>query len=147
MKMKLLVAAFAIFATLSANSQKAEIFSIEGKAIRGYDVVSFFKDNKAVKGSDSLSFNWKNTVWLFSTKENLEQFKSNPEKYAPQYGGYCAYGTAAGHKAPTETDTWTILNDKLYFNYNKKVKELWTKNQQQLIEKANTNWETIKDKE
>jgi YHS domain-containing protein len=74
----------------------------------------------------------------------LESFKKSPEKFAPQYGGYCANGTAAGHKAPTQTDTWTIVNGKLYFNYNGKVKEMWNKQQASYIEKANTQWHIIK---
>ena len=77
----------------------------------------------------------------------MELFKQNPQKYAPQYGGYCAYGTSQAHKAPTETDTWSIVNDKLYFNYNKKVQALWLKDQPALIKKADTNWPEIKDKE
>ena len=76
----------------------------------------------------------------------MESFKKSPEKYAPQYGGYCAYGTAGGHKAPTQTETWTIVDGKLYFNYNEKVKESWNKEQAKLIEKANTQWPLIKDK-
>jgi hypothetical protein len=76
----------------------------------------------------------------------LEAFKANPEKYAPQYGGFCAYGTSEGHKAPTQPDAWTIVNDKLYFNYNKDVKVLWNKNQSERIKKADENWIEIKGK-
>ena len=68
----------------------------------------------------------------------------SPEKYAPQYGGYCAFGTADGHKAPTQAETWTIVDDKLYFNYNLKVKDLWNKNMKANIEKADKNWPTVK---
>ncbi len=84
---------------------------------------------------------------MFASKANLDSFKKAPEHYAPQYGGYCAYGTAGGHKAPTETETWTIIDDKLYFNYNKKVKDQWVKKTAAYIEKANVNWEIIKDSE
>lgn len=130
----------------AAQAQKSEIFISSGKAIKGYDPVAFFKESKPVKGSDNISFQYKDATWLFSTVENLESFKKSPEKYAPQYGGYCAYGTADGHKAPTQTDTWTVVNGKLYFNYNTKVKENWDKQQAALIEKANTQWPLIKDK-
>jgi hypothetical protein len=140
-----LISLFLLSATLQA--QKPEIFSTNGKAIKGFDVVAFFNQNSPVKGADSLSFQWKETVWLFSTKENLNLFKLNPEKYAPQYGGYCAYGVSAGHKSPTETDTWTIVNGKLFFNYNTKVKELWTKNQVELIKKADEKWEGVRTKD
>jgi YHS domain-containing protein len=142
-----LIAALLFTAAHTIQAQRAEIFSIDGKAIRGYDVVAFFNEGKAVKGNDTLAYTHKDTRWLFSSRKNLEAFKANPGQYLPQYGGYCAYGTADGHKAPTETDTWTIVDGKLYFNYNQKVKGLWTKNQPALIQKANTQWPLIKDKE
>jgi len=130
-----------------AQAQKAEIFSPDGKAIKGYDVVAFFKDGKSVMGVDSLSVQWKNATWYFVNRSNLNSFQANPQGYAPQYGGYCAYGTAGGHKAPVETDTWTIVNGKLYFNYNKDVKAMWLKDQAAYIKKADTNWPMIKDKD
>ena len=67
--------------------------------------------------------------------------------YAPQFGGYCAYGTAGNHKAPTLTETWTIINNKLYFNYNQSVKQKWISNQDSLIKQAEYHWITLKDKE
>ncbi|MNY62728.1 hypothetical protein D3C86_1995980 [compost metagenome] len=67
--------------------------------------------------------------------------------YIPQYGGYCAYGTSEGHKAPTEAETWTIVDDKLYFNYNMKVKNNWSKTREEFIEKADIQWPLIKDKQ
>jgi YHS domain-containing protein len=136
---------FTVYHTTQA--QRAEIFSTDGKAIRGYDAVAFFKDGKAVKGNDSLAYDYKDARWLFSSRKNMEAFKASPVQYMPQYGGYCAYGTADGHKAPTETDTWTIVDGKLYFNYNQKVKGLWTKDQPHLIQKADTQWPLIKDKD
>jgi YHS domain-containing protein len=144
----LFIATFILFLTAcGTNAQKKEIFSPEGKAIKGYDPVAFFREQKAVKGSEALSYTWKDAQWLFSTKENLDSFKANPEHYAPQYGGYCAYGTAQGHKAPTETNTWTIVDNKLYFNYDSKVRESWIKDTKGLIEKADKEWINIKDKE
>ncbi|RYD71259.1 MAG: YHS domain protein [Sphingobacteriales bacterium] len=146
--MKKLIILFAVILTafFTAKAQKSEVFVSSGKAIKGYDPVAFFKEAKAVKGNDSLSLDYKNATWLFSSSENLVAFKNNPAMYEPQYGGYCAYGTANGYKAPTQTDTWTIVDGKLYFNYNQKVKESWSKKQAFLITKANTNWPLIKDK-
>ena len=144
-KIQLLLLAFMI--GVSTWAQKAEIFSHEGKAIRGYDPVAFFTQQMPVKGSPAFEYKWKDAVWQFASKENKEAFEKDPTKYAPQFGGYCAYGTSQGHKAPTETDTWTIVDNKLYFNYNKKVKDSWSKNQQALIEKANLLWPEIRNKE
>ena len=77
----------------------------------------------------------------------LNSFSKNPDKYVPQYGGYCAFGLSDGHKAPTDPDAWTIVDGKLYFNYSLKVKELWIKNPTERIEKADKNWPMLKDKE
>ncbi len=146
MKRLLTIAAILLISTTIAQAQKSEVFITDGKAIKGYDPVAFFKESKPVKGVESLSYQYNDATWLFSSKTNLETFKKDPEKYAPQYGGYCAYGTAGGHKAPTQTNTWTIVDGKLYFNYNDKVKESWNKQQAKLIEKANTQWPLIKNK-
>ncbi len=113
-------------------------------AVNGYDVVAYFKDSKPVKGSQQYVYEWNEAAWHFSNENNLNDFKANPEKYAPQYGGYCAYGTADGHKAPTEPDAWTIVNDKLYLNYNKEVQSEWMKDRPDLIKKADINWPEVK---
>ncbi len=131
----------------SIHAQKSEVFCTNGIAIKGYDPVAFFKESKPVMGRETLSYQWKGATWLFSTKENLDAFKAAPVKYAPQYGGYCAYGAAQGHKASTEINTWTISGDKLYFNYDQEVRGMWMKNQKADINKANANWDNIKDKE
>jgi hypothetical protein len=132
---------------IAALAQKSSTFVHEGKAIRGYDPVAYFTESKPVKGYDSLTLNWNNAKWYFSSGKNLSLFKEDPEKYAPQFGGYCAYGLSEGHKSSTEPDTWTIDNGKLYLNYNLNVKKEWNKNRQARIEKANSNWPSLKDKE
>lgn len=134
----------AFFAVCSANAQANEVFTVNGIAIKGYDAVAFFKESKPVKGFDSLAYIYKDVQWLFASAENMEAFKADPAHYAPQYGGYCAYGTAAGHKAPTQAETWTIVNDKLYFNFNMKVKQSWLKDQPRLIEQADQQWPAVK---
>lgn len=134
-----------IVLAFSSNAQTSEVFAPAGIAINGYDAVAFFKESKPVKGLNNFSYSWKNVQWLFSTQTNLESFKASPETFAPQFGGYCAYGTAQGHKAPTQIDTWTIVNNKLYFNYNQKVKQLWDKNQSTFIDSATVKWPVIKN--
>jgi len=119
-----------------------EIFATDEGAIRGYDAVAFFTENKPVKGAKDFSLEWKGATWYFGTKQNLELFKAHPEQYAPQYGGYCAFGMAEDHKAPIQTDTWTIIENKLYFNYNNDVKKEWSKDTKAFIEKADANWKS-----
>ncbi len=131
----------------SARAQSAAVFCTNGTALHGYDVVAFFTDSSAVKGDLSHLVHWQGADWLFSSDAHATAFKANPENYAPQYGGYCAYGTADGHKAPTEIDTWKIFDGKLYFNYNKKVQQLWLKDRKHLVETADLKWPEIKDRE
>jgi YHS domain-containing protein len=128
-----------------AWSQKSPVFVTDNGAIHGYDPVAFFKEHRPVLGSKNISSEWNGASWYFVNEENKTAFINDPEKYAPQYGGYCAFGTAEGHKAPTVVETWSIVNDKLYFNYNKQVQKEWTKNRSEFIRKADENWPTVKD--
>jgi len=146
MKKSILMFSILVIASLSLFSQKSETFVQSGKAIRGYDPVAYFSEGKPVKGDEKLVYNWNNANWYFSSQQNLDLFKANPEKYAPQYGGYCAYGLAEGHKAPTDADAWTIEDGKLYLNYNTDVRKMWSKEKKERIEKADKNWPTVKDK-
>ncbi|MBB3839687.1 YHS domain-containing protein [Runella defluvii] len=133
---------FFLFSAVSFAQEKA-IFQKNGIAINGHDAVAYFTDSKAVEGSESFVFEWMGAKWLFSSSEHLEAFKANPEKYAPQFGGYCAYGVSENHKSPTDPNAWTIVDQKLYLNYSKKVKELWSKDVPTRIQKANEYWPTL----
>ncbi len=115
-------------------------FSTDEGAIRGYDTVAYFTESKAVKGSKEFTTNWNNADWYFSSKENLVLFKQNPEKYAPQYGGYCAYALAHEHVANTDPEAWKIVDDRLFLNYNKGVQEKWSKDIPGFIKKADDYW-------
>ena len=147
MKKLLIAAAIVMIASTQVKAQKEEVFITNSQAIRGYDPVAYFKVGKPVKGNESYHYQWKNTTWLFATKEDLELFSRNPEQYSPQYGGYCAYGLSEGHKAPTDPNAWTIVEGKLYLNYSPKVKEMWMKNQKERIQVADKTWSEIKNKE
>ncbi|HEX2607286.1 MAG TPA: YHS domain-containing (seleno)protein [Flavisolibacter sp.] len=147
MKKLVTVVSILICFTMKMQAQQSEVFISEGKAIRGYDPVAYFKEGKPVKGQDSLTYSWKGGNWYFSSRQNLDSFKKNPVQYAPQYGGYCAYGCSEGHKAPTQPDAWSIVNGKLYFNYNQKVKAIWIKDTDSRIITADKNWEAIRNKE
>ena len=125
------------------QAQQPEVFSKNNLAINGFDPVAYFTEGKPVKGNDSLSMEWKHSKWVFSSKANLDSFKVNPEKYAPQFGGYCAYGMSRGYKAPTEGDAWSIVDGKLYLNYNVDVRTIWNKDQGKFIEKAVGNWKGV----
>jgi YHS domain-containing protein len=145
---KVLVVVIALLSVCSVvSAQKSPVYAPKGIALDGYDAVAFFKQGKPVKGSSAYTVQWNGAQWLFADKADLESFKNTPEKYAPQYGGYCAYGAAKGHKATSEVDTWSIVNGKLYLNYDQSVKSTWNKDQAAYIESANKNWPQIRDKD
>ncbi len=143
--MKHLLTGLLIVVAFIQSIAQTSYFNTDGVAIRGYDPVAYFTESKPVEGSKSFTYKWQGTDWHFKNKENLDLFKANPEKYAPQFGGYCAYGVSEDHKSPTEPDAFTIVNNKLYLNYNKKVKEEWTKDRDERIKKGEVNWVSLKN--
>ena len=140
-----LMMAIMLVAVITLKAQSPEIFIKNGYAIGGFDAVAYFTEHKPVRGDTTISITWKKEKWLFSSKKNADLFQSNPEKYAPQYGGYCAYGCSRGYKATTEPDAFTVSDGKLYLNYNLKTREVWLKDMKAYIEKADKNWERIQN--
>lgn len=120
-----------------------KIYSSNGIALNGYDMVDLVDHTTLQKGKKELAFTYQNAEWHFSSPENLNTFKRHPEQYVPQYGGYCAYGMSKGYKAPTEIETWTKVEGKLYLNYNQDVKKNWVNNRDTFIQQADTNWSTF----
>lgn len=116
---------------------------LSNTALKGYDSVAYFTQNKAVKGSKKFSYDYKGATWRFSSQENLETFKTNPSKYEPQYGGYCAYAASLNQVAPSDPKVFALHNGKLYLNYNKKVHGLWEGDKQQSILNADKNWPSL----
>ena len=110
------------------------------EAINGYDPVSYFTAGKAVNGSKTFTQSWNNATWYFSSRENLELFKSNPERYAPQFGGFCAFAVSKGFTANTDPNAFKIINDKLYLCADKKVLEKWVAGGEENLKKSEENW-------
>ena len=147
MKKVIVMMSFVLLVSLSLLAQKSVVFNPAEGAIHGYDPVAYFNESKPVKGDPKYSYTWNSADWHFANQKNLDAFKANPEKFAPQFGGYCAYGLATGHKAPTDPEAWLIADGKLYLNYNKDVQKMWKQKQAEYIETANKKWPEIKDKE
>jgi YHS domain-containing protein len=114
-------------------------------AIDGYDTVAYFTQGKPVQGDEKFEYSWRDANWLFASQENLDLFKQNPEMYAAQYGGYCAWAMADGKTASIDPDQWHIEDGKLYLNYNKKVKKEWLNTKQADIVSADKNYPEITD--
>ena len=109
-----------LFFMLSATVQ-ADEYEISKNwrsiAIKGYDPVAYFTMKKPVKGKSQFEYRWHDARWRFVSEEHMQMFTSNPEKYAPQFGGYCAEGMALGRKASIDPRAWLIVEDRLYLNY------------------------------
>ena len=97
------------------------VFETDGVAIGGYDAVAYFTDAKAVEGTKQHSFDWYGATWHFVSEANRAAFAKDPEKYAPQYGGYCAFGVSRGYAVKVDPTAWKIVDGKLYLNYNHDV--------------------------
>ncbi len=131
-----------LFAAPTAHAAK-EIYTstFSKKALSGYDTVAYFTQGKPVKGTDNFKTEYKGAEWLFSSQANLDAFKANPEKYAPQYGGYCAYAVGKYNDlVSADPEAWKIVNGKLYLNYDKDIQAEWAANQSEYITKGNANW-------
>lgn len=116
------------FAAPAVNTLKPGLFGGHtDSAILGYDTVAYFTDGKPVKGQDALAYEWIGAKWKFASQSHLDLFKASPEKYAPQYGGYCAYGVSQGNLVSIEPDKFKVLDGKLYLNYDADVQAIWLK--------------------
>jgi len=132
-----MAAGLAVFAASKSDPINKEG---SGLAIKGYDPVAYFTQSKPVKGSPAFTYQWMNATWRFASAADRDEFARAPEKYAPQYGGYCAYGVSQGHTAPIDPEAWTIVEGKLYLNYSKVVKKTWSEAIPKYVEDANRNW-------
>ncbi|PYE87270.1 YHS domain-containing (seleno)protein [Phyllobacterium leguminum] len=137
---------FVVALTLSSVSTAfaAEIFTTNGVAINGYDPVAYFTDHKPVKGSDKYSATYQGATFRFVSAAHRDAFSANPGHFAPQYGGYCAFGAAQGYKASTEPQAFTVVDNKLYLNYNDSVLKTWKQDVSGYIKKADANWGKVR---
>lgn len=126
------------------NTLKGDFFGGRtDTAIRGYDPVAYFTDGKPVKGQDAHVFEWMGAKWKFASREHRDLFAASPEKYAPQYGGYCAYGVAKDALVKIEPDQFTIVDGKLYLNYDADVQVKWLKDPAGFIRQADLKFQSL----
>jgi YHS domain-containing protein len=121
----------------------AELYVKSGVALEGYDAVSYFTDGKPTPGNAEHEVDWRGARWQFTSKEHADAFKANPEHYAPQYGGYCAYAVSIGKTATGDPRQWAIVKNKLYVNNNPLAMQLWDKDRGGNIKNADQNWPQI----
>lgn len=112
-----------------------------GMGLKGYDPVNYFTDNKPAKGAADITADWGGATWHFVSKEHRDAFVKDPEHFAPQYGGFCAWGVANGKLFDVDPENgWAVVNDKLYVTFNADVLAMWTKDQKKFITDADANW-------
>lgn len=111
--------------------------------LNGYDAVAYFTENEAIKGSSKYTASYNGAIYQFSSKKHRNLFQTAPAKYAPVYGGYCAFGTALGKKFAVNGKAFEIVDGKLYVNKNLSVYKTWKKDIPSNIQKADNNWQTI----
>ena len=141
---KIFTLLFAFIAiALIAHAEKPVNSTLFGVAIKGYDPVAYFTDSKPVEGSSDFTFEWNGAKWRFVNAEHLAAFKAAPEKYAPQYGGYCAWAVSQGYTAGIDPAAWKIVEGKLYLNYSTDVQKKWSGDIPGNIGKADKNWPVI----
>ena len=135
--------AVALLSMSSTAVFAGEFFETDGVALRGYDPVAYFASGKPQKGQAQYSYEYKGSKFYFASDANRRAFMAMPEKYAPQFGGYCAFGTAQGYKVSTQPDAFAIVKDKLYLNYDKKVQKIWQQDVPGNIQQAEKNWPEV----
>lgn len=109
-------------------------------AIKGYDTVAYHIEEKAKKGREEFSYKYGDATWLFESQKNLDLFKSEPQKYVPQYGGYCAYAVAKDDTAGIDPEIFEIVDGKLYLNYNAEIGKKWSAKKADYIQQGDKNW-------
>lgn len=112
---------------------------VPGVALGGYDATSYFV-GQPVEGDAAITQKWQGVTWRFASKANSDLFAATPEKYAPQYGGHCAFAAAKGALAPGDPLAWTVHKDKLYINLSTGIRDTWSKDIEGYVTKADANW-------
>jgi len=134
----LVVSSLSFAADIDMNADENDL------AIKGYDPVSYFSMSSPKLGTSKYTATYKGAIYRFSSETHRDMFKQNPGKYAPQYGGYCAFGVAMEKKFDTDPLAWRIVDGKLYLNLNKDVQKKWLTDVPGYLEQSDENWGDIK---
>ena len=129
-----------------AEAQASAVYLTRGVAVGGYDPVAYFTENKPVQGNPAISLDHGGAKYHFASEANRAAFQKEPAKYAPQYGGYCAWAISQGYTAHGDPNAWTIHNGKLFLNYNQSVRATWAKDIPGNVTKGDANWPKIAGK-
>jgi YHS domain-containing protein len=137
------IAAVLMFSISAFAGNLVNVAGASGIALDGYDAVAFFSDQKPIHGDPTFSAVYKGATYIFASKEHQQKFNADPEKYVPQFGGYCAYGAAEGALFPVDINTWQVRNGKLYLNLNPAILALFNGSFDEYVTKAEKNWPVL----
>jgi hypothetical protein len=112
-------------------------------AAGGFDVVAYQAQNQAVAGTGQFRVRWKEAEWRFASLQNRDAFVANPERYAPQYGGWCAFAMAAGVKAASDPRLFDVVGGRLYLNQTPSTQDAWRRDQAAMIQRGDANWPRV----
>lgn len=137
-----LAATFALHPAAAQRSNPPAVYTgiVKGVAVGGYDPVAYFTVGKPVPGKADITVTHEGATWRFASAANRDAFKAEPAKYAPQYGGHCAWAVANGYTAKGDPNAWTMSGGKLYLNYNKHVQKGWEQDIAGNVKKGDANW-------
>jgi hypothetical protein len=124
------------------TAESIELVATEssGVAIKGYDTVAYFTEGKAIKGNPEFTYTWHDAQWQFANAHRRDLFAADPERYAPQFGGFCSNALTVGKVVAADPEQWTIVDGKLYIKYNSSSRDRWRDNKAAKIEQANETW-------
>jgi hypothetical protein len=126
----------------AGHGEESETINVDENnvAIGGYDTVAYFTESRAIEGTNEYEYTGRDAQWHFANDQHRSLFVSDPEKYAPQYGSFCALGVTLNNAFPVDPKAWTIVKGKLYLNYDTERRDIWRMAQEENIEKANLVW-------
>ena len=130
----------------AAHAEKAPVYTglFNNLAVEGYDPVAYFTEGRPVKGDRDFTTQYNGAQFRFASQANLDMFLADPAKYAPQYGGYCAWAVSQGYTASIDPEAWRIVDGRLYLNYSRDVQKRWEADIPGFIKAADGNWPKIK---
>lgn len=118
----------------------AQVNAEDGVAVRGTDVVAYVTEGRPVPGSPAFTQVWQGATWRFASAANRDRFAVDPARYAPAYGGFCAYAVSEGYTAPIDPNAWRIVDGRLFLNYDRSVQRRWERDIPGRIARADANW-------
>lgn len=145
MKLYTFLLTLLFLASISSSTFAANIHTNSTTGVQGYDLVSYHSESGPVRGNGHYVSEHNGVTYLFSSKKNKQAFDKNPQKYLPEYGGYCAYGVSVGKKFVGDPQVWKLVDGKLYLNLDENIQKEWEKDIPGRIAMADKEWPKIKD--